>query len=302
MVLAPFVAVAVALLCLLVALALTVVFTPIIEGMLRQLPLVGSHLAEWTRDAIAWARAPIIRAANSTVDTVRDWLLGWRDSIEDFVAATNAYLVELPARLDHLTHVTVHDIVKAFVNPVRAIATAAKDDAGYALAGVLSVFALPLNVFKGIEGDVAARLDHLRDVIKNVDLPELQRVFDQSIGGAVDVVEGEIAGLADFTDKEFDRVWTQLGQLPLDKLLALLREYPALAALVGVIALEAGLDNVLCRRKVKHICTTDVDAWEALLDVAGIALAWMGLREFVQLAQDFARETVPTVMGLVHGD
>lgn len=295
-------AIGVALLLLLVAYALTVLFTPIIEGLLREIPFIGGVLARKAKAALDWAGSKILAYTNTGVHLVTGWFKGMADAYQDFVDAVNAFIVDLPAKLDHLVHVTVHDIVKAFVNPVRDLVHAAQADATDALAKAEAIADLPLSHFKGIDHGVTTQLDHLRDIVENVDLPDLHRTLDRAIQRAADAAAADVSGLGSFVDDEFAKVWGFLGDIPLQKLLELLTAVPALALLVQVITSEAGLDTEACRSKVKGICSADPGAWAALLDIAGAALLWMGLREFVQLTQDFARETLPTVLEMVRGN
>lgn len=294
-------AVGVALLVLLVAYALAVLFTPIIEGVLREIPFVGGVLANKAKSALDWASAKVISYANTGLHMLTAFFNAMTDLHRDFVDAVNAFLVELPGKLDHLLHVSVHEIVKAFVDPVRDLVHAAQADATSALSTLDNLDTLPLSHFKGIDAGVDTALDRLHTLVRNVDLPHVLDQATTAAGGLFDAAEGDIADLRDVVVGDVGALWDFIGRIPLDELIALLTAVPALVGLVELVTTESGLNNEACRSKVKNICSTDPSAWQALLDIAGVALLWGGLAEFVQLTRDFASETLPTIMEVARG-
>jgi hypothetical protein len=76
---------------------------------------------------------------------------------------------------------------------------------------------------------------------------------------------------------------------------ALIAAIPAIATLVGTIAVESGLENAACRGQVKGICQTDPTAWAGLL--AGLAALGFGfsLRELVQVARPLVADLTPII-------
>lgn len=298
---APLVAVGVALLLLLVAYAFAVIVTPILEGMAKKVPVVGGYIARGIDAAVQWAYDKTLGYVTSGLAMLVRWFRGLVDSVRDFADAVNAFVVHLPDVLAELLHVNVHEIVHAFVNPVRDLARSAQRDADAALGAIDDLATRPLSTFRGIEHGVDAALDRLQELVENVDLPELHDVLDREIGRARDALDGQIGDLADVVAGDVAAVWGWVDSMPWQDLLALLSSVPALALLVRTITAEAGLDEAECRAKFRHVCGADPLAWAALLDIAGAALLWGGVEEFVRLAQDFAGETLPVIIGAVRG-
>lgn len=300
-VLLPFVAVGVALLVLLASYALTVLFTPIIEGILKQVPFVGGVLASKAAAAGDWAANKIAAYANTTVDAVTSWFHGLATSARDFAASVNAYLVDLPGVLDHLTHVTVPALIRDAVNPVRATANAAEQDATDALAGIDAIAALPLTHFRGIEHGVRDLVDAARDIVENVDLPYLENTLDREIQRARDAADAGINDVGTLVDQEFGQVWDYINKIPLQQLLDGLAASAALGVLVQTITAEAGLDSAECRGKFKQVCSTDPAAWADLLALAGAAVVFPGLSSMFSAAREMFHELMPAVREVVNG-
>lgn len=297
----PFFAIGVALLLLLIAYALTALLTPILEGMARSVPVVGGYIARGIDKAISYAASHLTKWAESGIGLCVGWVHGLWSSWSDFVDAVNAFIVDLPGKLDHLTHVTVHEIVHAFVNPVRDLAHDAHALAGDALDQVNALGRSVERDLHSFEGQVQGELQRTLDRLRNIDLPNLHGVIDREIDVAVGRVAGDLRDVTGWADHEFGRVWDQLHAIPLARLLDLLAASVGAFALLNVIANEAGLNRAECRDKVRNICSTDPDAWRALLEVAGFALAFVGIEEFLQLAQDFAREGLPLIEEAIGG-
>lgn len=294
-------AIGVALLMLLVAYALTVLFTPLLEGLAREVPVVGGYIAKGIKAAMDYARHKIVSYVNTGVDLLRKWFVALTDAATDFVEAVNRAFVDLPGQLQHLKSVTVPRLIENAIGDVRADARAAATTADRLRADLSDVWTKPLSDFKGIEHGVTTRIDHALDTVRTIDLPNVLGDAELQAQRGIDRVHGEVGRLADRVDHDFNYLVDQIGKLPLTTILAQLASLAGAAALVDVIAREGGLDKAECRAKVKGICSTDPAAWQALLDVAGFALVWMGMREFVALAQDFARETLPTILEQMHG-
>lgn len=300
-ILVGFVAVGVALLALLIAYALTVIFTPILEGLARSVPVVGGYLARGVGGALDWAGREISKWANEGVHLVAGWLHGLSDVWDDFLAAVQAFAVELADSLDTFVTKTVPHLIQSAIADVRAEARAAAHEIAALVPRVGALERTLERELHGIEGTVRGELDRALDVIRNVDLPQLEHLLEREISASAGQVEGKLHDATTFADHEFARLWDALGKIPLQQLLELLATTAGAGALVNIIAREAGLDTAECRAKVRGICSTDPAAWQALLDIAGLALVWVGIEEFVRLAQDFARETLPPILEHVHG-
>lgn len=299
-VLVPFVAIGVALLALLVAYALAVLFTPLLEGIARNVPVVGGYVARGIGGALDYAARKITSWANEGVDLVAGWLHGLAESVREFVDAVNRYLVDLPDLLAHLKADVTPALLHTVVAPVRALALDAKRTADALAADLSDVFTKPLRDFKGIEHGVELRVDALHNIVRNVDLPNVLGAAETQAGRLFDVVEGDLHGLRDYSEHEFARVWDQLGKLPLEKLLQGLAAAGAAAALVNLIASEAGLDSAECRGKVKNICATDPAGWAQLLETLALgAIAWGGLEELIGELQAVVADVGGAVIDLV---
>jgi hypothetical protein len=300
-VLAPLVPLAVALLLLLIAYGLVVVLTPIIEGILREVPLVGGFLADKARHALDWIKAQLTGWFNSTVSLLVRWFTGLENVWRAFVEATDGYLVALPEHLAHIVQVTVPALIREALHPVRAEVAALTQQVDALPADLADVFTKPLSDFRGIEHGVRGEVDALARTLRNVDLPDIRA---EAISGAADLALGaerEVADLRDRVDADLRWVIDQLGKLPLAQLLTQLAALSGTAALLQVITAEAGLDNAECRSKVRQICATDPNAWQALLEVAGFAALWAGLDVLIAEMQDFAGELLPLVEDALSG-
>lgn len=300
-VLVPFVALTVALLALILAYACVVIVTPILEGMAKKVPVIGAHIARGIDAAVSYTAGRLVAWANAGVKMVGGWLHGLAATWRDYVDAVNAFIVALPDQLAHLLNVSVHDVVKAFLAPVHAAIGALQDGVDALDRRIDALFGKPLSDFRGIEHGVELRVSHLADVLRNVDLPDLFSTVESDVAAAREYAGALVGDLAAGVADETAALWDQLQRIPLQQLLDMLTAFGVTAALVEVIALEGGLGKAECRAKVKGICSTDPGAWQALLDVAGLALAWAGIEELLQLTQEFAREAVPAMAVVLRG-
>lgn len=256
-----------------------------LEGLARSVPVVGGYLARGVKAAVSYGKATLTKYTLGPLDKLVDWFMGLAASVGNFVAAVNAFMVELPSMLDHLTHVTVHNIVKAFVDPVRATANEAEKDATSALHGIDVVERELEAKFVGIEGSVRSSIDHAVNVIRNVDLPDLEHVLEGKIGDVANTAAGDVQQVSDWAGGWIDYLLDQLQRLPIEQLLEGLAAVAGTAAIVRVIEQEAGLDNPQCRAKVKAICQTDPAAWLKLLAGVVALFAFPGLQAIVETAQ-----------------
>lgn len=285
--------VAVGLLALLLALVLAVVATALVEGMAKQVPVVGGYIARGAGAAVDYAVSHVRSWSRTFTNAVTEWLVGLATGGRDLADAAARFAVSVVAQLDHLTHVTVHEIVKAFVNPVRDIAHDAQATAEQAQAGV-DVLAREFgDRLEAIPRQIEREVTHLHNVISEVELPALGSALGHVIGQVEADAVGRIGDLRHYTDAEFDRVYRRLGDIPLARLLELLAAFGATAALVDVIANEAGLGRAECRSKVRGICSTDPAAWQQLLAATVPLFAWTSLRELLDLGVELVDAARP---------
>lgn len=275
--LAPMVVIAAALLSFVALLIYERMFGSPLQGLANNVPVIGGYIARGVAAAVAYGKRLFAQYVTGTVTHTVKWLVDLRRSVEGFVEAVNAYLVELPGHLDHLLHVSVHEVVKLFVNPVRATANEALGDAAAAAHGV-DVLARDVTArLHGIEGDVRQEIDRALDVVRNVDLPDVEHLLRGELHHAVGEVAGDLTATRDWAAGWIDDLLGRLEELPLDELLQGAAAGTAAAALVGVIANEAGLGRAECRAKVRQICATDPRAWEQLLALAVGTFAFPGM-------------------------
>jgi hypothetical protein len=296
--LAPIAVIGVALLSFILLYQYERLFGSPLDGLARTVPVIGGYLARGVRAAVAYGKNILTGYVMPAIVKLVDWLLGLAGTIEHFAAAVNAYLLDLPGHLDHLLHVSVHEVVKLFVNPVRSVANEALGDAAAAAHGVDVLARDVASRLHGIEGDVAQEIDRALDVVRNVDLPNVERVLRGELHHAVDGVAGDVAQVQDWAAGWFDDILGRLEDLPLDKLLAGAAAGTAAYALAQVIANEAGLGRAECRAKVKQICATDPRAWEHLLALAVPLFAFPGLRELVEVASELVPQLAEAVVSI----
>lgn len=129
-------------------------------------------------------------------------------------------------------------------------------------------------------------------------IDEVQRNLRQEFETALQGIEGAtgtVVGTLDAATEATIRAIEEAQQSTTDELNTLLRNLnpadiagllaavPVVTALVQAIATESGLDNAVCRAKVRGICGTNPLAWEAML--AGL-LPLVGVFTFRQLVEE----------------
>lgn len=296
--LAPIVVIGVALLSFIALYQYERLFGSPLDGLARTVPVIGGYIARGVRAAVSYGKGILAGYVMPAIDKLVDWLLGLAGTIEHFAAAVNAYLVELPGQLDHLLHVSVHDVVKLFVNPVRSVANEALSDAAAAAHGVDVLARDVASRLHGIEGDVAQEIDRALDVVRNVDLPNIEHVLRGELHDVAGVVEGEVAQVQDWAAGWIDDLLGRLDGLPIEDLLAGAAAGTAAYAIAQVIANEAGLGRAECRAKVKQICATDPRAWEHLLALAIAPFAFPGLRELIDVASELVPQLAEAIVAI----
>lgn len=111
--------------------------------------------------------------------------------------------------------------------------------------------------------------------------------IEGTTGGVVGTLdaatEATIQAIEDVQQSTTDELNNLLRGLNPADIGALLASIPVVTALVQAIAQESGLDNAVCRAKVRGICGTNPLAWEAML--AGL-LPLVGVFTFRQLVDE----------------
>lgn len=266
-----------------------------LRGLAQAVPFIGGWIASGVDYAISYGSNHLQAWLDSALDSLVGWLNGLHDIFTNFPAAVDAFLHDLVDGVDHLTHVTSHEIVKSFVNPVRDIARGAEHDAATALTKIDALDRALAGVFNEVEGDIAKVKHDVLHAIEQVDLPNLHGVIGGEVAAAVGAVAGDLDALHDWAGGWIDQLLHDFQSIPLPDLIALLSSVPALALLVNTIAKESGLDGEGCRRKVKGICGTDPGGWGQLLGLVTPLIAFPGLVELVKVAQGTMELVLPAV-------
>lgn len=209
--------------------------------------------------------------------------------------------------LVYLWDFAIRPLIRSFTDPIRTLASHAEAEAVGAAQGVatgLATLEHTINVrataaehtaakyadglIAGVEHDLSKGLNDLLGKLEG----ELARGIDDVRGTALSAVDklrtAEDAAI-DAAEAAISATGTELAELlgslnPADAA-RLIASIPALAALVGLIALEAGLDTAACRGKVKNICTTDPTQWAALLGGLALMEGALSLRDLMPPAR-----------------
>lgn len=256
-----------------------------LDGLVRSVPVVGKYIGQGVDAAVAYGKHLLRTYVEGYVVTLIHWLAGVAANLVSFVEQVNAYLVELPDRLDYLLHVSVHEVVKAFVDPVRGLAQSAQDDASSALADVRDLTHVVAADVTSLEGEIAKKISAAVGAISDVALPGLRHDLEREIHDAAGAVGAEVDGVKDWAGGWIDDLEGKFDSIPLADLIAAAAAVPVLGTLVHTIAQESGLDGEACRAKIKNVCGTDPAAWEQLLAGLLPLYAFPGLDAIVDAAQ-----------------
>lgn len=243
------------------------------------IPLVGGWIASGARDVEHAVIRYLEAAIAADLDAASNLLRGLV-SVFTWPAQEIRHLAnQAYAALDHLYHVSVHTIVKAFLVPVhQELARLAGDFVAaeeFATAkvehAVASLERQGFDTFRTIAHDTAAAITAAEVTIRHE--------LDAGVAKAEAVGEAALHDLRDFEKLA-----------PAAALAALLAAFPALRALVNTTVAESGLDNPECRSKVRGVCTTDPRHWENLLASLVAIGAVVSLPELVRFAKSLTGE------------
>jgi len=206
------------LVALLYTYRLTVAY--VLEHTLGALPVIGGRVS-----------GAIDGALDRVEQTLRNWLassahtlVGWLSAIADYSAdlydELRLFAVQTAQSFDHAIHVTVHDIVKAFLKPVWAVVN-------------------PL--VKAVD-DIAGSLDRLRERVISVELPRINAELDK-LGNGIDTLRREtIPNLRRETFAGIDALKTTLGSVVLPRIGSIEAELPSFR--IGIRDLRDALNTV----------------------------------------------------------
>jgi len=257
-----------------------------LESTLGRLPVVGGR-----------AVAAIQGALDATADRFREWLaanlktiVGWIKATADYSAdlydEIQGFGVDVAQSLDHAIHVTVHDIIKAFLVPVHLLQRALS-------AAVDS-----------LEHDA----ERLRDRVFDIELPALRRELAR-LGNGIDRLRTDVipalrretfAGIDAIRSKLDDIALPRLGRAEVaidglrsglrstDDVLRGVREWVGPAALVftGAAVLELLRHVRRCQDRTGRMCEYDLDAWD---DFLGLAFLLPTLPAIVETMRESAK-------------
>ncbi|HEY2936930.1 MAG TPA: hypothetical protein VGJ25_10035 [Gaiellaceae bacterium] len=279
----PIPVVLVALFMLLLALVATVVIVALLERVEFEVPHVGhihipgvGRIARAVENTLREWVAPHLRTLAGWFDALASAVRGMPHELGDFATATVRWL-------DHGFHVTVHEIVRAFLRPVRELAADAKT---LALAATAELVDLRGDARAWVNGAIAAAAGELADLRGYL----LRRLADVH----ADVMARVLALRAVVVDDVLPRLGGIELELPdlrawlrrLDDWIGDARAWflPIAAVFSGAAAL-ALLEHVRgCRHASDRLCNTDPDFLEGLL---GLSLALFSIAEL----QAFVRTT-----------
>lgn len=254
------------------------------------IPVIGHYIAR----GIAWMEAGLIRLANQyivgNVKVLVHWFVGLAQNLAGFLRQVGATIGDLPDTFDHLLNVAVHDVVKAFVNPVRDRANAAYNAATGA-AGDVSDLA------GSIAGRITSRLDAFRREITGTiegdvadALSEAERWGTREANRAGAAAERVANGIgADVRGLE-NALGDLLDPRTLAEVLAGVGGLAALVALVETQVMPLVRDLTECSPKLRATCQVGSAEWLGLLEGLVLAGSIPSLIELARMAQGFVSE------------
>lgn len=300
----PLVAIGVAFLMLLVAYAATVLITPILEAVLRRIPLIGGRLATWAAEGVQYAYNRISGWVTVHIRTMVGWLSTFTDTIIGHAQALTALADATLAAFEHLVTVTLPREIRAGIRDVKDTADRAYTTAHNAAVDISNLDDAVTTRIHDARRAVERELSDGIDTVERDLRAEIDRKIARGIGdlrndvlGRLQGLEGEISGAeADIRGEVATRlrgIEAEIGtdvatvegdieRLGIPGIAQKIAELAGAAAIVDVIVNEAGLGRAECRAKVKGICSTDPSQWDNML--AGLlALDFgIGLRELIE--------------------
>lgn len=279
-----------ALLLLALAFAATIIVVALLERIEIDIPHIGS---------VGIPR--IDRIARAVERTIRTWvaehvrlLVGWIDNVATHLREFPFEVAETFTRwakaFDHYAHVVVHDVIKAFLRPVRTVANAAAATATAAAAGLVDLRADARAWVRAAEAAATAGLADLRGDVRGW-IADARRDLTAAIGAVAGTLHGDV----------LPRLGTLEDIVPglrgaIDDLRGLYNRVaewflPIAAVFSGAAALALLRHVNDCRARSDRLCQTDPSFLDELL---GLAFLGASMSEI----QAFVRSTAPAVSSL----
>lgn len=243
----------------------------------------------------------IRRIAGAIEDAWRDWLrphlnilTGWLDNVathlREFPREVSDFATVLARRLDHYVHTRSHQVISAFLRPVRTLATEAKTLAAAATAGLVDLRGDARAWVRAAEAAATAAITDLRGDARRW-VREAEAAATAAIAAVHQlVVEGVLPRIGAIEDA------LPGIRIDLDDLRGLYNRVaewflPIAAVFSGAAALALLRHVNDCRARSDRLCSTDPAFLDELL---GLAFIGMSISEL----QAFIRSTAPAVSAL----
>lgn len=288
----PLVVLAVGFLLVLIAAVISILFKPQLTALAEALPVGAKYVQKAIDSIIAYTYRQIMSYAQTAIDEVVKWL----DHTEKMLRAVPSELVDFATatanRLWHVVHVETHDIVKAFVNPVRAIARGAEDMATDAWTNVQALDTLMLNSFKALGRELAREVYAPLERIQTVTIPNVRADIAAARAYAATLTNDVVLPRVGELELDLDRIKAKLREVP-DYLRDAL---PWIATVSGAITAAQAVDAIRsahrARHKIDRLCELDLDDFDELLDFTSVLLGAGAIVAAVEIA---ARNAEPVL-------
>ncbi len=252
------------------------------NALADHVPLIGGRIRSALNAIVDYALSPVRDWIRPHLTPLYRWLIDLADAVVDFPHEAVRFGRALVSKLDHYAHVVVHDVIKAFVNPIIRRVAAAE----------AALETIPRDIAR-LDRKIEHGIDNLRDwVLETILTRALQGidrlrhdVFSEALPALRDFVmdrvkdlRGEVATV----ERGIENVGADLRELA-KRLDIPLEVIEALVAAIGITAAIEAVETLgTCRGKLKTLCTSDPFAWEQF--IAGLALLalWPGLEELTR--------------------
>lgn len=276
--------------------------------------VLGIHPLQHVATAI---NNTIVAGCNAGINTLDRWAIAlwhglftaWNIFVEGLKDLANG----TETAFKWVTGTAIPNVVNAAINPIKLDVTIAKNalesitgNIGalssdfHALAnGLDNTIARSINAwYRGIHPDITNEIHAAIHAMSGAVSGEISA----QVGNAENLASSAIASLRTAETAVTDALTTAenatakelrdlADSIPLTDIAAVAAAVPIIREMVRVLETETGLDNAICRQKVKGICGTNISSWESLLaGLAPLALAF-SLREIVETARPIMRET-----------
>jgi hypothetical protein len=273
----------VALAMLILALVCTIIVVALLERISFHIPKIGDvHIPG------------VHRIARAVEAAWRDWLVphvhvvtGWLDNvathIREFPRAIADYLTDLARQLDHYAHTVVHQVIQAFLRPVRALAAEAHAIAAGAAAAVIDLRNDARGWVNGLRDSTLGWLAALRADVHGWVIELRADAFDAIDAVHRQVVEGVLPRLGAIEVALPDlRDWLRrLEDWAND---ARTWYLPIAAVFSGAAAVELLRHVQGCRAGSDRLCSVDPSFLDELLGILFITASISELQAFVRTA------------------